>query len=107
MGTLKTDTPTAADMRCIIVQGIQNWFLTGDANDPPIVAPILVCSNQLVPSSQRLNTTEVEYAAACSRVSSEVKEKGQNTKVANNGRDNLLGFSGRRCADQYIHHNAS
>jgi hypothetical protein len=25
---------TAADIRCIITKGIENWFLTGDMNDP-------------------------------------------------------------------------
>ena len=28
------ETKTAADIRCIIIKGIENWFLTGDTNDP-------------------------------------------------------------------------
>jgi hypothetical protein len=28
------ETKTAADIRCIIIKGIESWFLTGDTNDP-------------------------------------------------------------------------
>ena len=38
---LLEDTSTAADLRCIIIQGIQNWFLTGDTNEPDNPDPII------------------------------------------------------------------
>jgi hypothetical protein len=31
---------TAADIRCIITKGIENWFLTGDTKDPESIEPI-------------------------------------------------------------------
>jgi hypothetical protein len=50
-----TDTFTAADLRCIIAQGIQKWFLTGDTNEPDNAV-----SNRQVPSPRRLPSSPVE-----------------------------------------------
>jgi hypothetical protein len=38
-GHLK-ETKTAADIRCIIIKGIENWFLTGDTNDPDSIETV-------------------------------------------------------------------
>jgi hypothetical protein len=38
-GHLK-ETKTAADIRCIITKGIENWFLTGDTNDPDSIETV-------------------------------------------------------------------
>jgi hypothetical protein len=35
-----TETKTAADIRCIITKGIENWFLTGDTNDPDSIEAV-------------------------------------------------------------------
>jgi hypothetical protein len=35
-----TENKTAADIRCIITKGIENWFLTGDTNDPDSIEPV-------------------------------------------------------------------
>jgi hypothetical protein len=35
-----TETKTAADIRCIIIKGIESWFLTGDTNDPDSVETV-------------------------------------------------------------------
>ena len=39
-GHLK-ETKTAADIRCIIIKGIENWFLTGDTNDPDSIDTVV------------------------------------------------------------------
>ena len=38
-GHLK-ETKTAADIRCIIIKGIENWFLTGGTNDPDSIETV-------------------------------------------------------------------
>jgi hypothetical protein len=38
-GHLK-ETKTAANTRCIIIKGIENWFLTGDTNDPDSIETV-------------------------------------------------------------------
>jgi membrane glycosyltransferase len=32
---------TAADIRYIIIKGIENWFLTGDTNDPDSIVTVV------------------------------------------------------------------
>jgi hypothetical protein len=39
------DTSTATDRHCIIVQGIQKWFLTGDTNEPDNTDPTIQPDN--------------------------------------------------------------
>jgi hypothetical protein len=56
------DTSTAADLRCIIVQGIQNWFLTGDKNEPDSTDPnIQIGWFQVL---KGLPSTPVEYTTS-------------------------------------------
>ncbi len=32
---------TAADIRCIIIKGIESWFLTGATNDPDSIETVV------------------------------------------------------------------
>jgi hypothetical protein len=50
------DTPTADNMRDIMIEGIQNWFLTGDTNDPESADP----TNQI---GWFQDATRVEHSA--------------------------------------------
>jgi hypothetical protein len=35
-----TETDTAADIRCMIIKGIENWFLNGDTNNPESIEAV-------------------------------------------------------------------
>jgi hypothetical protein len=35
------ENDTAADIRCIIIKGIEKWFLTGDTNDPDSIDTVV------------------------------------------------------------------
>ncbi len=35
-----TETETAADIRCMIIKGIENWFLNGDTNNPESIEAV-------------------------------------------------------------------
>jgi hypothetical protein len=72
------DTSTATDLQCIIVEDIQNWFLTGDTNESDTPDPIIQ-----IGWFQVLKATYHNSGAQHKRFSSELKDFTQATIQAN------------------------
>jgi hypothetical protein len=88
-GHLK-EAKTAADIRCIIIKGIENWFLTGDTNDPDSIETVAHIGwfqvlKGYIPKEW---TPRQEYFI---RASAKARSRTQ----ASSGRKSLLSSSGR------------
>ena len=99
------ETKTAADIRCIITKGIENWFLTGDTNDPDSIETVerigwYKCSKDTFQKSgPQGKSTSIGDSA-----------KARRTTQASNGRKDLLSSfghtatpSGKRGAQLHTH----
>jgi hypothetical protein len=85
------DTSTAADIRYLMVDGIQHWFLSGTTNDPPSTDPIVRIGwfrvlKGYIPHQWNISQ-ETFYRA---------QNSTRNMTTANNGPVNSSNSSGRK-----------
>jgi hypothetical protein len=88
-GHLK-ENDTAADIRCIIIKGIENWFLTGGTNDPDSIDTVVETG-----WFQVLKGYIPKEWTSSKRSSKGADATTQSTTQASSGRKNLLTSSGR------------
>jgi hypothetical protein len=88
-GHLK-ENDTAADIRCIIIKGIENWFLTGDTNDPDSIDTVVQ-----IGWFQVLKAYIPKEWTSNKRASIGADARPQSTPQASSERKNLLSSSGR------------